>query len=132
MRRMLAVALAIGMTLTLFSGVASAHRFRKSTNLNINAVPSGPVDPGDKVTIWGKMKPRKCRAGQMINLYSRVPGPDDLLDTDRTDSDGEFKFVLHPTDDHRVRAVFEGSTEGGYGHNHRCKPSKSNTVPINV
>ena len=131
MRRTLAIALAVGMALTLFSGVASAHRFRKGTNLKLDPIPGG-IEPGDRVVISGAMKPRACRSHQLISLYSKSPGADELLDTDRTDGDGEFKFAIRPTEDHRVYAKFDGSTEGGYGHNHRCKPSKSETESVNV
>lgn len=131
-RRVLVTSLVAAVGIALIPGGATAHTF-KTGSLHISKAPAGAVDPGQKVLVLGEVRPGKCQdAGHEVTLYSKQPGPDPALGTDNTDGQGEFKFVLHPTEDHRVYARWDGFTEGGYGHSHKCVADKSNKVPINV
>ena len=132
-RGALIVALVSGVLLTsVLVGVASAADVEKATTLTIGRSPSGQVDPGDRVLVFGRLRPNACAEDQTIRLFEVVPGPNNLLKTDTTDADGEYRFRLRPDDDMIVLAKFRGSVDSTYGDSLTCLKSKSDRLHINV
>jgi len=132
--RALMLAVTSGLLLTLvWSGSAIAHVTKFETTLTIKKAPSGAVDPGDEVLVFGKVKPAKCQDGQKISLFKVTPGSDNKIGTDKIDADGEYSFSLHPRSDMHVYAkVPKKVVVSSYQHSHTCKADKSDTIAINV
>jgi hypothetical protein len=113
--------------------IAGAHEFSQKPRVKISKFPKGSVDPGDRVVVAGDIKGKRlCRARRVVSLYEVTPGSDNLLDTDRSDRDGEYRFVLRPDEDMRVYAKIDRLVERRYGHRHRCRRSSSDRLSINV
>ena len=118
---------------TLFVGSSSAHVRKIDTTLTIKSSPNGPVDPGDKVLVFGKIKPNKCRLGQSVTVYEAGPGSDPALGSDNLDGDGEYSVTLHPNSTLRVYAkVGSAVIVSDYEHTHKCKGDRSPKIKINV
>jgi hypothetical protein len=119
---------------TVLPGTALAHTFVASTTLSIHKVPGGVTAPGATVIVYGKLRSARplCRSDMVVKLMRVRPGADKLLARDRTDSEGEYIFVRHPLRDQHVYTRFSGFLQTSYGHSHRCLPSRSVNVFINV
>jgi hypothetical protein len=119
---------------TVMPGTAVAHTFVADTSLTIHKAPTGATVSGETVVIYGKLlSPRlKCRFDKVVKLLRVRPGQDALLARDTTDREGEYLFVRTPKTDQRVYTRFSGSLDTSYGHSHRCRPSRSSTVFIDV
>lgn len=109
---------------------SSAHTFSAGTSLSSRDVPSGAVDKGDRVLVFGKLKSAQatCRAGETVELRRKSR----TLGTDVTDAEGEYRFRIRVRKDMRVFVQFDGSVETSYGHSHTCRGSNSKSVFINV
>lgn len=124
--------LAAMLLVSVLAGTSSANVWVKDTHLSIHMMPSGQVDPGDRVLIHGRLKPQACQEGQRIRLMKVVPGPNEVLKSDRTDGNGEYSFRLHPDNDMKVYARFAGSVDDTYAHSHTCLKSTSEKLTIHV
>ena len=132
-RHALVVALFAGVLLIAVSaGSVSANTWEKPTRLSIHASPSGPVDEGDRVLIYGRLRPEACQEDQRIDLMKVTPGPNKVLKSTRTDGDGEYSFRVRPDQDMKVYASFAGSVENSYNHSHACMKSASDRLVIDV
>lgn len=118
----------------VFASVAGAHVSSAETRVGIRRLPTGPVDPGDRVVIFGRLKSSddSCVADQKVRLVLAKPGPDRVLGADTTDDEGEYRFVRHPSGDLTVFVTFAGSLETSYGHSHECQGDSSGELFINV
>lgn len=116
------------------AGAAGAHVIDASTRVTIARVPGGKIDPGERVVVFGRLASAAatCRRRKMIELRERRPGDDPVLASDRTDAEGEYRFVLRPRRDVSVYARFAGSFVSSYGHQHRCRGDNSRTIRIDV
>lgn len=113
--------------------VASAHDFNQKPRVKISKIPRGAVEPGERVIVAGDIKGKRlCRQQRVVTLYEVSPGADDVLDTDRSDRDGEYRFVLRPDADLTVYAKIDRLVERGYNHRHVCRKSSSDRLSINV
>jgi hypothetical protein len=114
-------------------GTASAHTATFPTTLTIDKLPSGAVSAGEKVLVFGRLKPKKCRNQQAVTLWEKESGPDHKLGTDHLDKDGEYSFKLHPDSDIRVYAkVVRSVLVSNYQHSHTCAKDRSDTIGISV
>jgi hypothetical protein len=115
-------------------GVAVAHTYVAETSQSIHKAPHGVTPAGAKLFIFGRLKsPRQaCKANEWVKLMAVRLGPDKVLARDRTDRDGNFRFVRHPLVDQVVYTRFIGSFDQSPGHSHRCLSSRSRLQPINV
>jgi hypothetical protein len=113
--------------------IAGAHEFRVKPKIKLDKIPNGMTDPGERVVIAGDIKGKRlCRQDRVVTLKVVQPGPNQVLDTDRSDNDGEFRFVLRPQDDLTVFAKIRRLVERSYNHRHVCRRARSELLDINV
>jgi hypothetical protein len=113
---------------------AVAHTYVAETSLSIHKEPRGITQAGTKVFIFGRLKSARpaCRFNEWVKLMKAVPGPDKAIARDKTDGEGNYRFVLQPLRDQTVYARFLGSFNSSVGHSHRCLSSRSRIRWINV
>jgi hypothetical protein len=119
---------------TVAIGTAVAHTFVAETNLTIRKAPRGATNPGGKVIVFGRLKSANpaCRSNRSVRLMKVRPGPDKVLAGDRTDLEGDYRFVRHPGGDVTVYTRFMGTFNTSYGHSHKCLKDRSRNRVINV
>lgn len=119
---------------TLGIGGAVAHTFASNTSLTINKLPTGATRPGARVIIYGRLRSFRatCRANKLVKLIRVRPGPDLVLARDRTDNEGEYRFVRRPSRDQTVYTRFPGTFRSSYGHSHVCRGDRSANVFVNI
>jgi len=120
---------------TVLVGAAIAHTYVAETTLTIHKEPRGVTPAGAKLFIFGRLRSARpaCRVNEWVKLMRVRPGPDRAIERDRTDSEGNYRFVLHPLADQTVYAKFFGAFRSpSDGHSHRCLSSRSKNQPINV
>jgi hypothetical protein len=119
---------------TVVVGAAVAHTYVAETSLSIHKEPLGPTQAGAKVFIFGRLKsPRTaCRSNRWVKLMRVVPGPDNAMARDKTDGDGNYRFVRHPLRDQTVYVRFFGSFRSSIGHSHRCLSNRSRIRFIDI
>jgi hypothetical protein len=134
MRKLLVPVMVSGLLVpTLLMGTSTAHVSRIDTTLSIDRLPSGQVDSGDRVLVFGKLRPKRCADGQTVTLRRVSPGRDKVLGRDRLDGDGEYGIRFRPTDDMKVYTkVGPATIRNNYQHNHRCRGDRSPKIRINV
>lgn len=123
-----------GLIALVFAGVAGAHVIDEDTNLTIARAPKGKVDPKTRVVVFGRLRSdaATCRRGKLIELREPRPGADPVLAEDRTDAEGEYRFVLRPNRDLVLYTRFAGTLTSSYGHRHRCRGDNSRRIRIDV
>jgi hypothetical protein len=133
-RRLAAIAVISILGLLAFPLSAGAHVSTAGTSLTIKKVPGPPVDRGDKVLVFGKLKSgdAACKTGKTVTLFRKKRGPDRRLGTDLTDAEGEYRFKLRPRRTMRLYTRFNGTVTTSYGHSHTCQASRSKTKPVKV
>jgi hypothetical protein len=132
-RATLLVALVSGVVLTsVLAGSAIAVVGEKETTLTIAKAPSGKTDPGDKVLIFGRLKPTACQALQTIKLIQVLEDGNQKLKTGKTASDGEYSFKLKPKETIKVFTKFPGSVDSTYEGSLTCLKSKSDKIKLKV
>jgi hypothetical protein len=133
-RRYLAAMFGALFLLALAPGTTQAHVATIATRVGINEVPAGAVSPGQRVVIYGRLRSAEqdCREGHTIRLLRRRLGPDEVVATDVTDAEGEYRFIRRPGVTQVVYARFNGAIVTSYGHSHTCSASKSRGVRLNV
>jgi hypothetical protein len=125
------VALLVGGTILV--GGAGAHTFVSQPTVGIDKSPAGPTDRGDRVVIFGKVKGRNlCTDGRVVRLVRSPSLSNQPVDTDRTDNEGEYRFVLFPRTDGSFYVRLPGLHDTSYGHSHRCRGDRSPSVIVNV
>lgn len=126
MRKLLALAAVSGLLVpALFVGTASAHVKKTETTLTIDSSPAG-----NRVLVFGKIKPKKCALDQKVKVYEAGPGSDRVLGSDRLDNDGEYSVRI-PADSGRVYAKVKSAViVSNYQHTHKCKGDKSPTINV--
>jgi hypothetical protein len=124
-----AVLLSVILLLTGAMGTAVAHTFSDRTRLTFN-VSDRTVREGDTVVFRGRLIARHkvCRANQTVSLYRNGV----LVDQTTTDERGFYRFTREVTRDGTYRVRFEGSVSGTHTHSHKCRPSKSRRITIEV
>ena len=86
---------------------------------------------GNRVLIFGKIKPSKCRLRQEVTVYEA--GSDAALGSDKLDGDGEYSVKIHPDSSLKVYAKVESAViVSNYEHTHKCKGGKSEKIKISV
>lgn len=127
-------AVAIAMVVSLVPGPSSAHTSSTKTKIRASKAPRGHLETGTEVLVFGRLKSKnqECVQGQTVRLLARGPGPDPTLDSDTTDSEGEFRLEVTAGEAKNVYVRFAGSTETSYDHAHKCRKSKSRNLRIKV
>jgi hypothetical protein len=133
-RRFLALASVLLGLVVILPGPSSAHTVSVGTKVSKSKLPRGPVGPGQRVIIFGRVgaADTSCVAGVPVELIRRVPGPDRVLQVDVTDSEGEYFFLRRPRTDQRVYVRFAGSHVVVTGHDHTCGGSVSPQFRLRV
>lgn len=134
MRRTAAITLVAVLAIFAFPLGAYAHVSTAGTSLRIKKVPGPPIDQGDKVLIFGKLKSpdANCKAGKEVRLFRKRPGPDRPRGTDLTDAEGEYRFKLRPGRTLKLYTRFNGTVDTSYGHSHTCQGSTSEVIRVIV
>jgi hypothetical protein len=116
------------------AGTAAAHVVDARTQVTIARVPGGKIDPRQRVVVFGRLRSAAavCPRRKLIQLRERRRGVDPVLARDRTDAEGEYRFVLRPRRNLILYTRFAGSFASSYGHRHRCRADNSRTIRINV
>jgi hypothetical protein len=128
-----AASAAVVITLLLPLAIAGAHDSSVKPRITIGKLPRGVVDSGDRVVVHGDIKGKTlCRQQRVVSLFAVDPGANSLLETDRSDGDGEFRFVLRPRNDMTVYARVGRLADRNYNHRHVCRPRSSERLDINV
>jgi hypothetical protein len=119
---------------TVVVGTAVAHTVVAGTSLTIHKAPRGPTNAGAKIVIFGRLRSARpaCRSNKLVKLFRVRPGADRLLARDRTDLEGDYRFVRHPRRDQTVYTRFSGTLNSTYPHSHRCVKSRSINKFINT
>jgi hypothetical protein len=117
-----------------FASVAVAHTFFATPSLTIHKAPFGATSPGARVVVHGRIISGRsfCKANRVVRLFRVRPGPNRLLATDRSDSEGEYRFIRHPRRDQRVYTRIRARSSSSYGHSHNCAADRSRNRFINV
>jgi hypothetical protein len=117
-----------------FASVAVAHTFFATPSLTIHKAPFGATSPGARVVVHGRIISGRsfCKANRVVRLFRVRPGPNRLLATDRSDSEGEYRFIRHPRRDQRVYTRIRARSFNTYGHSHNCAADRSRNRFINV
>jgi len=127
------VAIVASMALLLPMTVAGAHDFTVRPRISIDKIPNGATDPGERVIVHGDINGKRlCRRDRVVTLFEVQSGSDRRIDTDRSDREGEFRFVLHPDDDMTVYARIGKLVDRSYDHRHVCRKARSERLSINV
>jgi hypothetical protein len=117
-----------------FASVAVAHTFFATPSLTIHKAPFGATSPGARVVVHGRIISGRsfCKVNRVVRLFRVRPGPNRLLATDRSDSDGEYVFIRHPRRDQTVYTRIRARSSTSYGHSHNCAADRSRNRFINV
>ena len=83
---------------TVLVGTSIAHTYVAETSLTIHKEPRGVTEAGTKLFIFGKLRSARpaCRVNEWVKLMKVRPGPDRAMERDKTNSEGNYRFVLHP------------------------------------
>jgi hypothetical protein len=133
-RRVAAIAVFTVLGLLVFPLSAGAHVSTAGTSLSIKKAPGPPIDRGDKLVVFGKLKSSDatCKTGKTVNLFRKKRGPDKNLGSDLTDAEGEYRFKLRPRRTMKLYTRFNGTVTTSYGHSHTCQASQSKTIRVIV
>jgi hypothetical protein len=117
-----------------FASVAVADTFFATPSLTIHKAPFGATSPGARVVVHGRIISGRsfCKVNRVVRLFRVRPGPNRLLATDRSDSEGEYVFIRHPRRDQRVYTRIRARSFNTYGHSHNCAADRSRNRFINV
>jgi len=112
----------------------SAHTVSSSTKISKAKLPRGTLGPGQRVIVFGRLTALDavCEAGRPVQLMRRVPGNDRVLQTDMTDTEGEYYFLRRPRGDQRLYVRFVGVQEVIPEHLHSCAASVSAQFDLKV
>ncbi len=120
--RYLAVVLVAMLALT---GVAVAHTISFPTSITVSRDPSGAVERGTTVRIFGKLSSdkRNCYRNSKIKLIRVGTG---VIRTTRTDGRGRYEFFLTVRRTARYRVRFPGKVLNAvHPHLHTCEASSA-------
>lgn len=133
-RRVAAIAVFTVLGLLVFPLSAGAHVSTAGTSLSIKKAPGPPIDRGDKLVVFGKLKSSDatCINAKTVNLFRKKRGPDKNLGSDLTDAEGEYRFKLRPRRSMKLYTRFNGTVTTSYGHSHTCQASQSKTIRARV
>lgn len=117
-----------------FAAVAAAHVWTASPRLTIGKVPSGTIDRGDRVVIFGRIRSGRafCKRNRVVSLFRVRSGPDRFVRRDITDREGEYRFILRLRRDRAFYTRIGRLVHTSYGHRHVCRSDRSRTIRINV
>jgi hypothetical protein len=113
---------------------SSAHTVSSATKISSAKLPRGSLRTGQRVIVFGRLTALDavCESGRSVQLMRRVPGNDRVLETDSTDTQGEYFFLRRPRGDQRLYVRFVGVQEVIPDHLHSCAASVSKQFELNV
>jgi hypothetical protein len=111
-----------------------AHNVAVGTRTSRSKLPSGPLNPGQRVIVFGRVAANDsvCKDFVVVELLRRVPGPDRVLTSTTTNGEGEYFFLRRPRGDQEVYARFAGFHDVVAGHDHNCGGSVSREIFLGV
>jgi hypothetical protein len=124
-----AFVLALVVLLTV-EGSAFAN-YTEPTSLSLRRRPGGRVDPGTGIRFLGRLSSDRpaCRRFKVIKLI-RVG--DGVIDTDRTDRFGRYRFDRRVYRTRQFRTRFDGTRKGVHPNIKVCLASRSRTVTVRI
>jgi hypothetical protein len=113
---------------------SGAHTVSSATKISKAKLPRGTLGPGQRVIVFGRLTGLDpvCESGRPVQLMRRVPGNDRVLQTDMTDTEGEYYFLRRPRGDQRLYVRFVGLQEVIPDHLHSCAASVSAQFDLKV
>jgi hypothetical protein len=134
--RLPVLAFLVGAALLLATLTAFAHTFTDATTLTIHRTPSGTLNVGQKVKIYGRLgsKHVACHANKAILLWRKNKGQTAFhhIATTRTTTAGRYHFIRHPRRTARYYTQFRKTKYVVHPHRHVCLGSKSTIIKIPV
>lgn len=129
MRRSILAAAACAALAAALAAPAAAHNATFPTTVTIEFVDqAGPdVFQGDVGSTNGN-----CDQNRLVRLYRSVPGPDQVLDFDRSEDDGSWDVDVEgdpAPGRYYARAVTRQLQPPG-GHVHTCATATSAVIPV--
>jgi hypothetical protein len=133
-RRLIAAAGVLAALMIGAPAPTQAHNVSLGTTVSRAKLPRGPVEPGNRVIVFGRIGAvdAVCKTLVNVELLRRVPGPDRVLEADSTNANGEFSFLRRPRGDQRLYVRFAGIADVVTGHSHLCGGSVSRELRLNV
>jgi hypothetical protein len=125
MRRLAPYAVLPTLLLLLLPGVASAHSVSHDTSINATRRPTGVVEPGTEVRIFGELSsPRQaCITRSSVELHRRG---DRRIMVDIVGRAGRFSFRVRVSETTRFRVIFDGKVlNANHPHSHTCEASSA-------
>jgi hypothetical protein len=113
---------------------STAHTVSSATKISSAKLPRGSLRSGQRVIVFGQLTAldAACESGRSVQLMRRVPGNDRVLETDSTDTEGEYSFLRRPRGDQRLYVRFVAVQEVIPEHLHSCAASVSKQFELNV
>jgi hypothetical protein len=111
-------------------GIALAN-YTEPTSLSIRRSPKGRVDPGTMITIRGRLSSDRpaCRRFKLIKLVRVGHG---VVDVDRTNRFGRYRFERRIHRKRRFYTRFDGTRRGVHPDIRVCLASRSRTITVRV
>lgn len=105
--------------------------FTEPTSLSIHRRPSGRVDRGTEITILGRLSSDRpaCRRFKLIKLVRVGHG---VVDRDRTNRFGRYRFERRIRRTSRFFTRFDGTRRGVHPNIRVCLASRSRTITVRV
>jgi hypothetical protein len=130
-RSLVVVVLAV---LVAIPAASSAHTVSLPTKISRAKLPRETLRPGQRVIVFGQLTAIDvvCESGLPVRLMRRVPGNDRVLETDHTDTEGEYSFLRRPRGDQDLYVRFDGVQDVVPDHLHTCAGAVSREIKLNV
>jgi hypothetical protein len=105
--------------------------YTEPTSLSIRRRPRGRVDPGTLITIRGRLSSDRpaCRRFKVIKLVRVGHG---VVDRDRTNRFGRYRFERRIPRKRRFFTRFDGTRRGVHPNIRVCLASRSRTIIVRV
>jgi hypothetical protein len=134
MSRRSAVLFGVLAALVVIPAVSSAHNASLPTKISRAKLPRETLRPGQRVIVFGQLTAIDvvCESGLSVRLMRRVPGNDRVLETDTTDTEGEYSFLRRPRGDQELYVRFAGVEDVIPDHLHTCLGAVSKEIKLNV
>lgn len=121
--------LAVSLVLMMLLGDTALAATTYNTAIKLRASNTS-IQRGQRVIFSGELKStfRKCFRDRKVTLYRNGVA----VESQRTDRQGDFRFVRHPNRTRTWRVKFAGKTGGTHPNQWICEASASNKIRVQV